>query len=105
MFKPATIEKKGNTESSYNFSTANNYLTINDRKRKLEPSNEEQTAFWIMQLVNDSVAVKVPVQKGIEKNKEIEIASPPLSDSARILLTGNYGLGDTAKVKVEEGEK
>jgi len=67
-------------------------------------SNEEQTEFWVMQLLNDSIAVKLPVQKGIEKNNEVEIISPPLSDSARILLTGNYGLEDTARVKVERGE-
>jgi hypothetical protein len=67
-------------------------------------SNEEQTEFWIMQLINDSVAVKLPVQKGIEKNNEVEIIAPPLSDSARILLTGNYGLEDTAKEKVVSGE-
>ncbi len=68
-------------------------------------SNEEQTEFWIMQLINDSTAVKVPVQKGIEKNDQVEILSPPMNDSANILLTGNYGLEDTAKVKVVEGEK
>ena len=67
-------------------------------------SNEEQTEFWIMQLINDSTAVKVPVQKGIEKNNLVEIVSPPLNDSANILLTGNYGLEDTAKVKVVESE-
>lgn len=67
-------------------------------------SNEEQTEFWIMQLVNDSTAVKVPVQKGIEKNNQVEILSPSLNDSANILLTGNYGLEDTAKVKVVKGE-
>ena len=71
-------------------------------------SNEEQTDFWIMQLINDSTAVKVPVQKGLEQDDKVQIVSPPLSDSANILLTGNYGLEDTAKVKVmkdEEGER
>ena len=63
-------------------------------------SNEEQTEFWVMQLMNDSTAVKVPVQKGIEKNNQVEILSPPLNDSSNILLTGNYGLEDTAKIKV-----
>lgn len=63
-------------------------------------SNEEQTEFWVMHLINDSVAVKLPVQKGIEKNNEVEIISPPLSDSDRIILTGNYGLSDTAKVSI-----
>lgn len=67
-------------------------------------SNEEQTTFWIMQLINDSTAVKVPVQKGIEENNKVEILSPSLPDSANILLTGNYGLEDTARVKVVSGE-
>ena len=65
-------------------------------------SNEEQTEFWIMQLINDSTAVKVPVKKGIETATRIEIVSPPLTDSDRIVSSGNYGLSDTAKVSVEE---
>ena len=68
-------------------------------------SNEEQTEFWVMQLINDSVAVKLPVQKGIEKKDAVEITSPPLNDSARIIITGNYGLADTAKVKVMSGSE
>jgi len=67
-------------------------------------SNEEQTEFWIMKLLNDSVAVKTGINKGIESDGNIQIISPSLSDSDRIVLTGNYGLNDTAKVKVE-GEK
>ena len=68
-------------------------------------SNEEQTEFWIMQLINDSTAVKVPVQKGLEQDDKVQIISPPLSDSVNILLTGNYGLEDTARVKVVKGEE
>jgi multidrug efflux pump subunit AcrA (membrane-fusion protein) len=68
-------------------------------------SNEEQTEFWIMQMVNDSTAVKVPVEKGLEQEDKVQIVSPPLSDSANILLTGNYGLNDTAKVKVMKSEE
>ncbi|MGN6617578.1 MAG: efflux RND transporter periplasmic adaptor subunit [Ilyomonas sp.] len=63
-------------------------------------SNEEQTAFWIMQLINDSTAVKLPIQKGLEQDDKVQILSPVLPDSANILLTGNYGLEDTARVKV-----
>lgn len=68
-------------------------------------SNEEQTEFWIMQLINDSTAVKVPVQRGLAEKDSVQIISPPLSDSANILLTGNYGLDDTAKVKVMKAEE
>ncbi|HVX27991.1 MAG TPA: HlyD family efflux transporter periplasmic adaptor subunit [Parafilimonas sp.] len=63
-------------------------------------SNEEQTQFWIMKLINDSTAVKTDIKKGIENNDSIQIVEPPLNDSDKIVLTGNYGLSDTAKVKV-----
>ena len=65
-------------------------------------SNEEQTEFWIMKLLNDSVAVKTGIQKGIETNGNIQVIRPQLGDSDRIVLTGNYGLSDTAKVKISE---
>jgi hypothetical protein len=51
-------------------------------------------------MINDSTAVKVPVKKGMETKDNVEIVSPALSSSDKILLTGNYGLPDTAKVKV-----
>jgi len=63
-------------------------------------ADETQTSFWIMKMTDSNTAVKVPVKKGIETNDRVEIVSPPLSPSDKILLTGNYGLADTAKVKI-----
>lgn len=65
-------------------------------------TDEVQSAFWIMKMINDSVAVKVPVRKGIENGDHVQILSPPLFAQDRILLTGNYGLSDTAKVIIEK---
>ena len=62
--------------------------------------NETQTEFWVMRLISDSIAVKVPVKKGIENQSEIEIAEPVLSKTDRIVLTGGYGLPDTANVVI-----
>jgi len=67
-------------------------------------SDEVQSNFWIMKMINDSTAVKVPVKKGLETKDNVEIVSPTLSSTDKILLTGNYGLPDTAKVKVVNGE-
>jgi len=67
-------------------------------------SDEVQNEFWIMKMINDSTAVKVPVKKGMETNDNVEIVSPSLSPTDKILLTGNYGLPDTAKVKMMSGE-
>lgn len=63
--------------------------------------NETQTEFWIMKVINDSTAVRIPVKKGIENKKEVEILSPRLIAGDRILRTGNYGLPDTASITIE----
>lgn len=63
-------------------------------------ADETQTNFWVMKLINDTLAVKVPVTKGIETADRIEIVSPKFSAQDRVIVTGNYGLADTAKVKI-----
>lgn len=63
-------------------------------------SDETQEQFWIMELTDSTTAVKVPVKKGLETKDQVEILSPALKAADRILLTGNYGLPDTAKVQV-----
>jgi multidrug efflux pump subunit AcrA (membrane-fusion protein) len=65
-------------------------------------TNETENSFWVMKMINDSTAVKVPVTKGIENDERVEILSPKFSLSDKIILTGNYGLEDTAKVKIEQ---
>lgn len=63
-------------------------------------SNETQTEFWIMKMTDSVTAVKVPVKKGIETGDKVEIISPKLISSDHILISGNYGLSDTAKVTI-----
>lgn len=63
-------------------------------------TDETQTKFWIMKLTDSSTAVKTPIKKGMELDGRVEILSPSLSKSDQILVSGNYGLPDTAKVKV-----
>jgi multidrug efflux pump subunit AcrA (membrane-fusion protein) len=67
-------------------------------------TNEQQTKFWIMKMTDSSTAVKVPVVKGIETSEMVEIVSPRLNKSDLILLTGNYGLPDTARVTIENNK-
>jgi biotin carboxyl carrier protein len=62
--------------------------------------DETQTQFWVMKLINDSTAVKVIVKKGLEYNGEVEIKDPVFLLSDRIILTGNYGLPDTARISI-----
>jgi multidrug efflux pump subunit AcrA (membrane-fusion protein) len=63
-------------------------------------SNETQSEFWVMKLIDSVTAVKIPVKKGIETKERIEILSPVFNENDKILLTGNYGLADTAKVRI-----
>ncbi len=63
-------------------------------------TDETQTNFWVMRLLNDSTAVRVPVQPGQEQEGHLEIKSPKFSAQDRILVTGNYGLEDTAAVRL-----
>jgi len=63
-------------------------------------TDETQSEFWVMKMFNDSAAAKVVIKKGIETSDRIEITSPAFTTTDRILITGNYGLGDTAKVQI-----
>ncbi len=65
-------------------------------------ANETQTEFWVMKLINPTTAVKVPVKEGIQSGDRVEILSPKFSKQDKIIISGNYGLPDTAKVKIVE---
>jgi multidrug efflux pump subunit AcrA (membrane-fusion protein) len=63
-------------------------------------SNEIQTEFWIMKLLDSNTAVRIDIKKGIENNNSVEVLEPKLSMNDKIVLTGHYGLSDTAKVVI-----
>ena len=63
-------------------------------------TDESQSNFWIMKMIDSVTAVKVPITKGMETGDRVEIVRPQLSAKDTILLKGNYGLPDTAKVKI-----
>ena len=63
-------------------------------------TNETVDSFWVMKLINDSTAVKVPIVKGISTDTRVEILLPKFGKEDRLLNSGNYGLPDTAYVKI-----
>ena len=65
-------------------------------------TDETQSDFWIMKMTDSVTAVKVPVTIGLETSDQVELTSPELNPADRILLTGNYGLPDTARVIIEK---
>lgn len=82
-----------------------NFVTYQNSTAKMLPkkavlSDELMQNFWVMKLINDSTAVKVPVSIGSQNETMIEIKTPVFNSSDKILNSGNYGLSDTALVKV-----
>ena len=68
-------------------------------------TNETMDEFWVMQLINDSTAVKIPVTLGLAAGEAVQVSSPTFSPNDRILMEGNYGLEDTALVKLKVREE
>lgn len=64
-------------------------------------SDELMRTFWVMKLLNDSTAVKVPVQRGERSGAFVAIQSPRFSPTDRIIVAGNYGLPDTARIRIQ----
>lgn len=63
-------------------------------------ADETLENYWVMKLINDTTAIKIPIERGITADSKTEILSPKFNLNDRIINTGNYGLGDTAFVKI-----
>ena len=114
--KLASVDAVSQTENYVIKPTTNRYLpenlvataqiTINGKQhtqvvdKSCVLTDETVEKFWVMKLINDSTAVKVPIIKGISTDTKVEILSPTFSNEDRLVDTGNYGLPDTAYVKI-----
>ncbi len=63
-------------------------------------SSEKLDEYWVVRVINDSTAIKVPVEIGNIYNDIIEIKEPIFSPDDKIVTSGNYGLPDTAFVHI-----
>lgn len=61
-------------------------------------SDETQTRFWVMKAINDTLAVRLDIKKGIETDSLVQIAEPAINTKDRFIAEGAYGLPDTAKI-------
>ena len=68
--------------------------------RKAVQSNEEQTDFWVMKILNDTLAIRQTVFLGLQSDSLIELKNSPLTPEDRIVIDGAYGLPDTASIMV-----
>jgi hypothetical protein len=65
-------------------------------------TNETESEYWVMKIINDSTAVKLDITKGIETDSLVQVIEPNLSMSDRFITEGAYGLPDTVKVVVKK---
>jgi multidrug efflux pump subunit AcrA (membrane-fusion protein) len=63
-------------------------------------TDETQKTFWVMKLINDSIAVKIPVTVGLQNDSLKEVITG-IGENDRIVLTGGYGLTDSARIKIQ----
>ncbi len=68
--------------------------------RKALLTNEEETSFWIMKMIDDTTAVKIPVTLGWQGKKQLQILSNRVGMTDKIITEGAYGLPDTAYVRI-----
>lgn len=78
------------------------HLNTNLVSRTSLMTNETQNEFWVMKILNDTLAVKIPVTKGFENDSVSEVISPLLNKNDLVISEGAYGLPDSTVVKTEK---
>ena len=65
-------------------------------------TDETQSVFWVMKMINETTAVKTIITKGIETDKWVQVKSGDILRTDRVITSGNYGLNDTAFVHIQK---
>ena len=65
-------------------------------------TDEMQKTFWLMKVINDSVAIKTIVQTGLQNDSMTEIISDKISVSDKIIFQGAFSLADSSIVTYDK---
>ncbi|MEO8664891.1 MAG: hypothetical protein ABI462_05285 [Ignavibacteria bacterium] len=65
-------------------------------------TDEVQQEFWVMKIVDDSVAVRIPVATGSQNDSLVEIISDAITKDDKLILEGAYELPDSSVVTIQE---
>ena len=63
-------------------------------------TNETQDNFWVMKVVQNDMALKVPVEPGIKNDSMVEINTGAITENDVIIVEGGYGLEDSSLVNI-----
>ncbi|MGB3081273.1 MAG: HlyD family efflux transporter periplasmic adaptor subunit [Saprospiraceae bacterium] len=65
-------------------------------------TDEMQKEFWLMKIVDDSLAIKIPVHTGLQNDSLTEVISDRIKMTDTIVQQGAYGLIDSTLVRFEK---
>ncbi len=65
-------------------------------------ANEELNKFWVLKVIDDTLAVQLPVNPGVETGFWVQLINPDLKTSDPIIFTGGYALPDSALINITE---
>jgi len=65
-------------------------------------SDETQENFWVMKVINNSMAVKVPVVIGLQNDSIIEIKSGNITKQDMVVVNGSYGMPDSSSIVISK---
>lgn len=82
--------------------TQKEHKDINLISRNSLMANETQSEFWVMKIIGDTLAIRIPVTRGIENDSVVEVASALLNRNDFVISEGAYGLSDSTVVKIEK---
>lgn len=99
------IKVRSNRQVPENLNVIVNFVKLSHINALLVPkaallTNEVQQEFWVMKILHDSIAIKVPVIKGFENIRMVEIISKNIAVNDPVIIEGAYGLPDSTIVKV-----
>lgn len=78
---------------------AKNALTIPQRALQ---TNELITKFWVMKLVNDSLAIKKKVEPLLQNDSIVQIKADEIDLNDRVITEGAYQMKDSTRVSVSK---
>ncbi|MCM4157941.1 HlyD family efflux transporter periplasmic adaptor subunit [Gramella sp. AN32] len=70
--------------------------------KKALQTNELLTEYWVMKVVNDSLALKTKVTPGLKNDSLVQIESGNIKLKELVISTGAYQMQDSTLVKVQQ---